>query len=191
MSESAAGRDGARPASSGSPGSRSSRAATAGGPMTATGTACGVGSWKAPTYENANASVSTSAGISTSATAFGVGAAFAIKVHYGRAFGRPSRPGSPWSVPGSASFTGVYAVASRDALQGKSPRVATGRRSRAGKGVLRGEARPIALTGESWGLVYELESGTRFSVFPTANLARGGHTQMGFTVAEHTRPSLS
>ena len=33
-----------------------------------------------------------------------------------------------------------------------------------------------------WALVYELESGTRFSVFRTPNRARGGHTQMGFAV---------
>src|SRR5437016_9382204 len=36
-------------ASSGSPGNRLSCAATAGGPRMATGTRCGVGSWKAPT----------------------------------------------------------------------------------------------------------------------------------------------
>ena len=36
----------------------------------------------------------------------------------------------------------------------------------------------------SWALVYELEGGTRFSVFHTPNPARGGHTQMGFAVAD-------
>ena len=35
-----------------------------------------------------------------------------------------------------------------------------------------------------WALVYELEDGTRFSVFPTTNPARAGHTQMGFDVAD-------
>ena len=35
-----------------------------------------------------------------------------------------------------------------------------------------------------WALVYELEGGTQFSVFPTANTGRGGHTQMGFSVAD-------
>jgi catechol 2,3-dioxygenase-like lactoylglutathione lyase family enzyme len=35
-----------------------------------------------------------------------------------------------------------------------------------------------------WALVYELEDGTRFSVFPTTNSARAGHTQMGFDVAD-------
>jgi catechol 2,3-dioxygenase-like lactoylglutathione lyase family enzyme len=35
-----------------------------------------------------------------------------------------------------------------------------------------------------WALVYELAGGTRFSVFPTPNNARAGHTQMGFDVAD-------
>jgi catechol 2,3-dioxygenase-like lactoylglutathione lyase family enzyme len=35
-----------------------------------------------------------------------------------------------------------------------------------------------------WALIYELEGGTQFSVFPTSNQARGGHTQMGFTVVD-------
>src|SRR5262249_56210150 len=35
-----------------------------------------------------------------------------------------------------------------------------------------------------WAVVYELEGGTRFSVFPTPNMARAGHTQMGFAVAD-------
>ena len=35
-----------------------------------------------------------------------------------------------------------------------------------------------------WAVVYELQGGTRFSVFPTPNLSRGGHTQMGFAVAD-------
>src|SRR5215813_10045834 len=35
-----------------------------------------------------------------------------------------------------------------------------------------------------WALVYDVGDGTRFSVFPTANTARGGHTQMGFTVPD-------
>lgn len=35
-----------------------------------------------------------------------------------------------------------------------------------------------------WALVYELEDRTRFSVFQTPNPARGGHTQMGFTVTD-------
>jgi catechol 2,3-dioxygenase-like lactoylglutathione lyase family enzyme len=33
-------------------------------------------------------------------------------------------------------------------------------------------------------LVYELGGGTRFSVFATPNPARGGHTQMGFSVPD-------
>jgi catechol 2,3-dioxygenase-like lactoylglutathione lyase family enzyme len=36
----------------------------------------------------------------------------------------------------------------------------------------------------SWALVYELEGGTRFSLFRTPNPARGGHTQMGFAVTD-------
>jgi catechol 2,3-dioxygenase-like lactoylglutathione lyase family enzyme len=36
----------------------------------------------------------------------------------------------------------------------------------------------------SWALVYELEGGTRFSLFATANPVRGGHTQMGFEVTD-------
>jgi len=36
----------------------------------------------------------------------------------------------------------------------------------------------------SWALIYELDGGTRFSVFASANPARGGHTQMGFSVAD-------
>lgn len=35
-----------------------------------------------------------------------------------------------------------------------------------------------------WALVYELEDRTAFSVFPTPNSTRGGHTQMGFTVTD-------
>jgi len=35
-----------------------------------------------------------------------------------------------------------------------------------------------------WALVYEVEDGTRFSVFPTPNAARAGHTQMGFDVGD-------
>src|SRR6187200_2564504 len=36
----------------------------------------------------------------------------------------------------------------------------------------------------SWALIYELNGGTRFSVFQTPNPARGGHTQMGFAVPD-------
>jgi catechol 2,3-dioxygenase-like lactoylglutathione lyase family enzyme len=36
----------------------------------------------------------------------------------------------------------------------------------------------------AWVLVYELDGGTRFSVFSTPNQRRGGHTQMGFAVRD-------
>jgi len=35
-----------------------------------------------------------------------------------------------------------------------------------------------------WVLVYELEGGTRFSVFPTPNSVRAGHTEVGFDLAD-------
>src|SRR5690242_11411112 len=73
----------------------------------ATGTLCGVGAGKAPTYENANASISTSAGISARATAFGVGVTLAIKV-----------PRAPWSRPQLNAAVGLLHFVDRQCLRG-------------------------------------------------------------------------
>jgi catechol 2,3-dioxygenase-like lactoylglutathione lyase family enzyme len=87
-------------------------------------------------------------------------------------------------VPGSASFTGVYAVASRMLSKARvhaSLPAADLARARA----FYEEKLGVSPSRETpWALIYELEGGTGFSVFPTPNTARGGHTQMGFTVAD-------